>query len=350
MIRHRNVVSLTFIIVLAARSAVAAVTIPTVPVGNPGNPADSTGFGAVSQSYQIGKYEVTNDQYDAFLTAVAATDTYGLYNPFMASEAQGGIVRSGSSGSYSYAVKSGQGNMPVVFVSFWDAARFANWLSNGQPTGSQNATTTEDGAYTLNGYNGSNGASIIRNPGATWFIPTEDEWYKAAYHKNNGVTSDYWQYPSKSNVRPSSDQPLGTDAPDASNTANIYRDDGLPNGFDDGYAVSGSTSSNIHTTLLLTPAGAYSSASGPYGTFDQGGNAWEWTETVSQSFYRDMRGGSYSDGLSDYLISSQNSASLPSDENNSAFGFRIARLAVPEPNIVAMLLIGLGFPCRIRRK
>ncbi len=39
--------------------------------------------------------------------------------------------------------------MPVNFVSFWDGLRFANWLHNGQPTGAQGNSTTEDGAYTL---------------------------------------------------------------------------------------------------------------------------------------------------------------------------------------------------------
>jgi formylglycine-generating enzyme required for sulfatase activity len=257
----------------------------------------------------------------------------------MATEAQGGIIQNGMSGSYSYVVKAGQENMPVVFVSFWDAARFANWLHNGQPTGSQIAATTEDGAYTLNGYTGSDGSSILRHPDAKWFLPTANEWYKAAYHKNSGPTADYWAYPTKSDVRPNSDQPPGSDAPDPSNTANIWRDDGMVNGYDDGYAVSGSPSSDIHTELLLTQRGAYSFASSPYGTFDQGGNATEWNETISASTYRGMRGGSYSDGFSDYVVSSQSADALPSDENHSAFGFRVA--TVPEPSTVAM--IGLAY-------
>ena len=61
----------------------------------------------------------------------------------------GGITRSGGSGSYTYSAIAGRGNMPVNFVSFYDALRFANWLHNGQPTGAQDNTTTEDGAYTI---------------------------------------------------------------------------------------------------------------------------------------------------------------------------------------------------------
>ena len=83
------------------------------------------------------------------------------------------------------------------YVSFWDAARFANWLHNGQPTGPQGPGTTEDGAY----HDVGNQTLFGRNAGAKFFIPTEDEWYKAAYHKNDGVTGNYWDYPTASEHR-----------------------------------------------------------------------------------------------------------------------------------------------------
>ena len=60
------------------------ITIDTVPIGNPGNANDPTTgnlYGGVAYNYSIGKYDVTVGQYTAFLNAVAATDTYGLYNP-----------------------------------------------------------------------------------------------------------------------------------------------------------------------------------------------------------------------------------------------------------------------------
>lgn len=139
-------------------SDVLAITIPTVPVGNPGNVADTTvmqdgtkGYGSVAYNYRIGTTEVTVGQYTAFLNAVAATDTYALYNTKMATNLNiAGIARSGSSGGYTYSV-IGSANHPVTYVGWGDAARFANWLHNGQPTGAQSASTTEDGAYTLNG-------------------------------------------------------------------------------------------------------------------------------------------------------------------------------------------------------
>ncbi len=279
-----------------------AVTIPTVPVGNLGNandPATGNLYGGVAYAYSIGTTEVTVGQYSVFLNAVAATDTYALYNARMAIDLNiAGISRSGVSGSYSYSV-IGSPNKPVSYVSWGDAARFSNWLHNGQPTGGQNASTTEDGAYPLNGAI-TNAAlnAVSRNAGATWFIPSENESYKAAYHQpaaQGGDADNYWAYPTRSNSTPNSDQPPGSGAPTPSNTANYFNNDGIANGYNDGYAVTGSTSYS-GTQNYLTDAGAYASATGPYGTFDQSGSVWEWNEAVISGSFRGLRGGSWGDG------------------------------------------------------
>jgi formylglycine-generating enzyme required for sulfatase activity len=272
-------------VALLARSAVA-VTIPTVPVGNPGNLADTryidsyhpSGVGSVGYSFNIGKTEVTNAQYVEFLNAVADADPYGLYNTNMDSWTGGGIVRSGTSGSYLYAVKapalSGAyiyDDKPVVYVSAGDALRFANWLHNNQPSGAQDATTTEDGAYTLNGATGQpDVTAVTRNAGARWWLPNEDEWYKAAYHKNDGDTGNYWNYPTSNDLVPSN-------AGDSGNSANWY-DNGLTTGDVD------------HP---LTNAGSFTLSDSPYGTFDQAGNVSEWNETPFSLYSRGIRGGSW---------------------------------------------------------
>jgi formylglycine-generating enzyme required for sulfatase activity len=163
-----------------------------VTVGDSGNSADTTGFGAVSYEYKIGKYLITNEEYCSFLNAVAITDTYGLYSTQMSSERVGGITRSGSSGSYSYAVKANYAHKPVYFISWFGLARYCNWLHNSYGS-------TETGAYTLNG---ASTGIINKNAGAKYYIPTENEWYKAAYYKGGGTNKGYWRFATQSDKTP----------------------------------------------------------------------------------------------------------------------------------------------------
>lgn len=236
-------------------------------VGDPGNAADSTGYGAVASHFAIGKYEVTIGEYTVFLNAVAASDPYGLYSVLMSSELNvAGISRSGSPGSFSYAVSGPSGaalpgaetpqGRPIAYVSWFDAARFANWMHNGATVGAD----TENGAYTLNGdTNGS--MAPARNPDAKWWIPTENEWYKAAYYKGGGTNAGYWLYPTRSDAVP------GNLIGGATNQSNYRLDNGV-------YSVI--QGSNLFASQNhLTDVGAFSNSASPYGTFDQGGNLWE---------------------------------------------------------------------------
>jgi sulfatase modifying factor 1 len=321
---------------VSSSTIAAALVIPTVPVGNAGNAGDvqSQGtFGAVEYQYRIGVHEVTVGQYTEFLNAVAATDTYGLYQPLMATISNiAGIARTGALGSYAYNV-IGSPNKPVAYVDWGSAARFANWLHNNQPTGAQNASTTEGGAYTLNGATSNAGLSaVVRNVGAQWFIPSENEWYKAAYHKNDGVTGNYWDYPMSTDLVPFSDQPPGSDAPAPSRSGNFRNDDLVANGYDDGYAVTGSTSLST-TQNYLTNAGAYTSSASPYGTFDQGGNLQEWTEALIGSFSRGFRGANWQSTPS-FLAASTRLSGSPATESPTT-GFRVATL-VPEPSTLGL--------------
>src|SRR5688572_15433377 len=144
---------------LAAGYTLGGVSIVTVPVGDVGNAPDTSGHsgntsgqGAVNYFYNIGKHEVTGGQYVEFLNAVAKTDTYALYDVGMADGIYGcRIQRTGAAGSYIYSIAPDRANRPVNFVNWGDAARFVNWLHNGQPIGGQNHSTTEDGAYFLDG-------------------------------------------------------------------------------------------------------------------------------------------------------------------------------------------------------
>lgn len=314
------------------------VTISTVPIGNPGNPAD-TRFdwhfvgGSVAHSFRMGRTEVTNAQYVEFLNAVAVDDRYNLYDTEMADTPWGGIVRTGSFRNYRYAVKPPAigwepdfsdyvyDNKPVVWVSWLDAVRFANWLHNGQG----GAGTTEYGAYTLNGIVDypspfdppSN--SVRRNPGAKWFLPSEDEWYKAAYYDPQaGVYHVYPTGPTGPDLVPDNNWPL-FDTGNSSNHSAEY------------YSATGSF------YFPLTDAGAHTLSGSAYGTFDQGGNVREWNETLIGTFdgaLRGFRGGGWQDVFFDNHAYSRGAD--PATMQFNDFGFRVAS-AVPESNSTCLL-------------
>jgi formylglycine-generating enzyme required for sulfatase activity len=323
---------------LATHNASALITIDTVYVGDIGNPSDWTGRGAVDYGYSIGKDEVTVGQYVGFLNAVAKADPYALYNPIMGYS--GDISRSGVSGVYTYKVV-GNASKPITEVSWFDAARFVNWLHNGQPTGAQGSGTTETGAYTLNG--ALTGVNFTKNAGAQYWIPSDNEWYKAAYYQpaaQGGDSDSYWLYPTRSNTQPNSRNGSVTDP----NSANYYYNDGIANGYNGGYAINNSTTEPYDGRTVV---GAFSQAYSFYGTFDQGGNVFEWDDFVSGDS-RAIVGGSWTATMEAMQAVNYYNVSDPSSEFGNV-GFRIA--AVPEPSSLALLggfILVSG--CFLRRK
>jgi formylglycine-generating enzyme len=283
----------------ASADTIRGINMDFVTIGSAGNPADTRaqanpyGCGSVDYNYRIGKYEVTHNQWTAFLS-LAGTPT-------------------GTDGGYS-AGSTYYGQMPVNNASWYEAAQFCNYLTSGDKS---------RGVYQFSGNNanpssflGINRALAKTTYGITYFIPTEDEWYKAAYYKPDG--SGYSTYANGTNT-----------APIAGVNSNYY--DGV-------YYM-----------------GAWDVGSGTQeqnGTFDMMGNFWEWNETTcgyvgyENSPVLGIRGGSwvpYSDGDS---LKSSDRGYIGRESEYYMLDFRVAS-DIPEP--CTLLLLGLGAAIATRK-
>jgi formylglycine-generating enzyme required for sulfatase activity len=235
-----------------------ALTVDTVPIDNPGS-------GDVDYQFEMGTTEVTNAQWVDFLNTVdpTASNSLALFGGAQQNNANGGILRDhGAADGSKFSPKPSFADKPVIFVTIYDAMRFTNWLHNGQGSGD-----TESGAYTLDGNkNPENDVDpfIQRESGATWALPSYEEWYKAGFYDPrdvvDGGVSDgggFWTFATQSN-----DTPVDEATPGGENSAN--------------WNVTGGAS----TPPDLTDAGGYTLSSSYYGTFDQSGNVMEWTDSL----------------------------------------------------------------------
>ena len=300
-----------------------------VTVGDPGNTADSTGYGAVSKMFDIMKFEFTNQQYVQFLNSVDATGnkTNGIYDELMGTDTRGGIsFNSGAAAGSKYAVRLNMGNKPVNFVSWFDAARVSNWLHNGATS----TSSMETGAYNLN--DATSGNAVAPNTGARFFIPSANEWYKAAYYKGGGTNAGYWAYGTQSDTLPTRVTADGTGVGSAGNSGNFAN----YNNFADWNGQDG------NVTTVGTNGGPSA-----YGAFDMTGNVREWTDLDrSSSLLRGRMGGNFSGGNA-FMSSSGPNLSVTASGEEQTFGFRLASLSsdtvVPEPSMMVIgMVFGLG--------
>jgi len=171
--------------------------------------------------------------------------------------------------------------------------------------------------------------TVTRNPGFQYYLPTEDEWYKAAYYDpKKGAGGGYWLYPTKSD-----NVPLNT-LPDTGNHANYYDE------------TLGPTLNPPNTT----PVGSFAKSPSAYGTFDQGGDVWQWNETAVTFEDRGCRGGSFISRFRGqlYLTSTYRDWFSPTIEQDPV-GFRI--VTVPEPSTLALLGMGaISLLAYVRRR
>ena len=193
-----------------AKAASAIDAQNYVLVSDPNNNGDATNndFGRVNYNYQIKKYPVTNAEYVEFLNAVATTPNgLGLWHSDMADlNRRGGIIRSVSNSIYSYTIRTNMDNKPVNYINWFSAVRYINWLVNNKPSGPPSASTTEDGAYTLSAFIVQCTNKPSFNNRNSYWLPSEDEWYKAAYFDpdKTGSGPGYWTYATQSDSVPDS--------------------------------------------------------------------------------------------------------------------------------------------------
>ena len=292
---------------LMAGYAEAEILFDWQRIANAGNAADTNGLGRVDYEFNLAQDAVTYSQYAAFLNATAKSDPNALYNPQMAIHQAGGIARSGTDGSFSYSVQAGREDHPALFVNFFSAMRFTNWLHNGQGSGG-----TESGVYDIQ-----DGFAETRSADARYFLPSENEWYKAAYYQpatSGGDGDNYWLYPTSSNTEPIAD----IEATIARNIA------------------SGDT----------TPVGSY--PSNYFGINDMAGNAMEWTEGLLSATQQRVAWGGTWYTLSNSTAATSGGIVQSPQSGDFANGFRVAA-PIPNSATAALLIAAVPFVQRRRR-
>lgn len=275
-------------------------------VGNEGNDRDPVyKVGRVCYTFEMTKYPVTNAEWCEFMNAVgvARAVELGLYNPDMATGVCGGIEvvdggcrkeDSTTTTTTIFKPKPGWARRPVVYIGYRDAMRYCNWLQTGD---------TERGAYDVSTPN------ARRNAGARYFIPTDDEWCKAAYYDPTRLGNrKYWDYPCRTSDPPPNDPKL----PHACN----YLRDGVYLG--------------EKGPFYLAEVDAYPTSDTYYGCCQMAGNVWEWVEPAGTDKLN-LRGSSF--GYTEFGMGIWNRDEAGFDDELNVFGLRLAR-AVKNPKIV----------------
>jgi len=258
-----------------------------VTIGNPGNTNDTTGYGKVAYTYQMGTYTISQNQ----VNAAASNGLLGM-----------------PTGDWI-------GDQPATSITWYQAAAFVNWLNTNQGYTPAYNLTYSNGSYSMalwptnQGWT-NGGTNLFRNANCVYFLPSENEWYKAAYYdpnKNSG-SGGYWTYPEAITI------PIAVISGSAAGTA-VFTGNGIAPSF---------------------PASVYQAGGlSAYGTMGQGGNVWQWGETSVTGINTDpinkrvARGGNWGSSarslLNTDIGNSRYGLGYP-NSTNSYLGFRVARI------------------------
>ena len=259
---------------IASATIVQGIDIDFVTIGNVGNPADSTGYGAVGYEYSIGKYEVTNAQWNAFVSL------------------SGGAPTGNPSSAYDDTATYTGDQQPTNGVSWYEILQFCNYLTSGDKS---------KGVYQFSGNNanagnllGTDRAAAQITYGTIYFLPTENEWYKAAYFKPDNTGYSLYAY--------------GMDTAPAA-------------GVESNYTYVNSAPWNIGSGTVEQN-----------GTYDMMGNVSEWNDTRIMDTSRVVSGGWFG-GNENTLVSSIRWSTGPYNGWYD-IGFRVAYIQEPETKLV----------------
>ena len=337
---------LLIFVTLASRPAAAGIVpdydFQWVTIGAVGNVAYSggpfdrlAGRGSVDYQYRMSRLEITSAQWLEFVNTFEA-----LGDPYNFS----GVISSGIVQDFSwggpgvrYMLRPDIPNVervPVLGLTWLNAARYTNWLHNDKaPT----LEALETGAYDTSTwgfqgpFNSRRTDEATHLPGARFWIPTLDEWMKAAHYDTNRFGAGqggWWDYPNGTN------DPLVAGLPGIGQTsAGLV----LPPIEDPNY---------LHDPQRFIPLGAYADVQSPWGLWDVSGGSLEWVEDWHSPEFpssRILTGaplGAPPFGSSEYDLIYSITSSFPGSSGPSlAGGFRIAS-TVPAPGPLSLLLVG----------
>jgi formylglycine-generating enzyme len=267
---------------MQASSAPASGDTVWMTIGDPGNEAQSfinryhgrhegDGFGAVGYTYQIGKYAVTIADWQRFLNDPNANSKGPFHQNFA---------------HWNDGIRSVGQLAPVVSVSLHQAAQYANWLSTGDAT---------KGTYSINeeGMIESVNRDFRNASGEAFVIPTENEWFKAAYFDSE--TGMYSLF--------------------------AHGEDEAPTITSDG--VTGWNYGHTEGAPFFTVWDVNKGTPEQNGTVSMMGNVWEWVEDLEGV----VRGGRYRSHDNGNDLRSSNKGTVSTSSTNNTWGFRLVRLS-----------------------